>query len=154
MADREFLGKGMKFPPQINEATGRFVTIDEEESVRQSLYLILMTQLGERPMRPDYGSQLMGYTFMDINAGTINWITRTIRDQIAMQEPRVSEVDIVPDIPDSSGRVIFDIRYRIINTNKTGNLVFPFFMRAQSEQEVEAEEGEAIAYEPQEVEEI
>ncbi len=153
MAEREFLGQGMKFPPQINEATGRFVTVDKDEAIRQSLYLILMTQLGERPMRPEYGSQLMGYTFMDINPGTISWITRTIREQIALQEPRVSEVDIVPDIADNSGKVVFDIKYRVIETNTIGNLVFPFFMRAQSEAEVE-EEKESLAYEPQQVEEV
>ena len=153
MADKDFLGKGMKFPPEINRATGRFVTVDENDSVRQSLYLILMTQLGERPLRPEYGSQLMSYTFMDINAGTINWITRSIREQIIQQEPRVSNVDVVPEVSDRSGKVVFDIRYRVTSTNTSGNLVFPFYMRAQTEEE-EEEEKESLAYEPQQVEEI
>ena len=94
MAVNDFLGKGMKFPPQINKATGRFATVDGEESVRQSLYIILMTQISERPLRPDFGSELMGYTFMDINPNSINWMTRTIREQIALQEPRVTDIDI------------------------------------------------------------
>ena len=67
MAEKEFLGQGMKFPPQINKATGRFMTVDEEQSVRQSIYLILMTQLGERPLRENFGSNLMSYTFMDLS---------------------------------------------------------------------------------------
>ena len=37
----------MKFPPQINPATGRFAVSSEEESVKESVYLILMTQKTE-----------------------------------------------------------------------------------------------------------
>ncbi|MCR5097936.1 MAG: GPW/gp25 family protein [Lachnospiraceae bacterium] len=153
MADKDFLGVGMKFPPQINKATGRFMTVSAEESVRQSLYLILMTHLSERPMRPDFGSELMSYTFMDVNAGSIGWITRTIREQIALQEPRVSDVDINTDVTSGSGMVLFDIRYRITDTNTLDNLVFPFYLNAQTEEEAE-EEKESIAYEPQIVEEV
>ncbi len=153
MADKDFLGVGMKFPPQINKATGRFMTVSAEDSVRQSLYLILMTHLTERPMRPDFGSELMSYTFMDVNAGSIAWITRTIREQIALQEPRVTDVDISTDVTSGSGMVLFDIRYRITESNTMDNLVFPFYMNAQTEEE-EEEEKESIAYEPQIVEEV
>ncbi len=153
MADKDFLGVGMKFPPQINKATGRFMTVSAEDSARQSLYLILMTHLTERPMRPDFGSELMSYTFMDVNAGSIAWITRTIREQIALQEPRVTDVDISTDVTSGSGMVLFDIRYRITESNTMDNLVFPFYMNAQTEEE-EEEEKESIAYEPQIVEEV
>ncbi|MCR4798660.1 MAG: GPW/gp25 family protein [Lachnospiraceae bacterium] len=153
MDDKAYLGIGMKFPPEVNRATGRFVTVNAEESVRQSLYLILMTQISERPIRPEFGSELMSYTFMDINVNSINWIIRTIKEQIALQEPRVTDVSVVPEATDNSGKILFDIRYRISETNTPGNLVFPFYMRAQSEEE-EVEERETEAYEPQEVEEI
>lgn len=154
MDDKAYLGIGMKFPPEVNRATGRFVTVNAEESVRQSLYLILMTQISERPIRPEFGSELMSYTFMDINVNSINWIIRTIKEQIALQEPRVTDVSVVPEATDNSGKILFDIRYRISETNTPGNLVFPFYMRAQSEEEEEVEERETEAYEPQEVEEI
>ena len=62
--DITFLGKGMKFPPQINKATGRFMTSSEKENIKESIYLILMTQKTERFMRPDFGSSIMQYTFM------------------------------------------------------------------------------------------
>ena len=54
----------MKFPPQIDPATGRFVTASEEESVKESVYLILMTQRTERFLRPEFGSDFfcaLGY---------------------------------------------------------------------------------------------
>ena len=43
MPGNTFLGTGMKFPPQVDKATGRFVVSSEEESVKESVYLILMT---------------------------------------------------------------------------------------------------------------
>ncbi len=153
MADKDFLGIGMKFPPQINKATGRFETVSEDESVRQSIYLILMTQLTERPLRPEFGTEIMGYTFMDINAGSIGWIKRTIHDQITLQEPRISDVDISAEVTDGSGMVIFDIKYRVATTNTQDNIVFPFYMKALTETEEEVEK-ESEAYEPQIVEEV
>lgn len=150
MADKEFLGKGMKFPPQVNSATGRFVTVSEEESVKESIYLILMTQQTERPLRPDFGSNIMSYTFMDQNLTQLTMVSRTIRDQIARQEPRINDVQIRMDSGNQNGVIYFNIAYTITSTNTRDNLVFPFYLN----QTTEAEEGEPEAYEPEEVEEI
>ena len=150
MADKEFLGKGMKFPPQVNSATGRFVTVSEEESVKESIYLILMTQQTERPLRPDFGSNIMSYAFMDQNLTQLTMVSRTIRDQIARQEPRINDVQIRMDSGNQNGVIYFNIAYTITSTNTRDNLVFPFYLN----QTTEAEEGEPEAYEPEEVEEI
>ena len=58
MNDRAFLGAGMKFPPQIDPGTGRFAVSVREQSVRESVYLILMTSRGERWLEPNFGSQM------------------------------------------------------------------------------------------------
>ncbi len=149
--DKSFLGKGMKFPPQINPATGRFVTVSEEESIKESIYLILMTQITERPLRPGFGSNIMSYTFMDQNLTSLTMVSRTIREQIVSQEPRVTDVDISYESGAREGVLIFNISYMVISTNTRDNLVFPFYLDVVSEQE---EEGEPEIYEPQTVEEI
>ena len=140
----------MKFPPQINQATGRFVTVSEEQSVKESLYLILMTQKTERPLRPDFGSEIMSYTFLDVNGPMINMIIRTITDQISNQEPRVTDVQVTADTRSRNGVVIFEIGYTIISTNTRDNMVFPFYLNAEQEEEEEEPEG----YEPETVEEV
>ena len=76
MPEKHYLGTGMKFPPQIHPATGRFMVSSEAESVKESVYLILMTQRSERFLRPDFGSDLMSYTFMDLNITSIHMMTR------------------------------------------------------------------------------
>jgi phage baseplate assembly protein W len=148
---KDFLGKGMKFPPQINPATGRFVTSSEEESVRESIYLILMTQQTERPLRPAFGSNIMSYTFMDINMGQLNMVARTIREQIMAQEPRISDVRVGMEQGNQKGLVLFNVEYTITSTNTRDNYVFPFYLNATSELE---EEGEPEYYEPENTEEI
>ena len=76
--EKDFLGKGIKFPPQINPATGRFVTVSEEESVRQSIYLILMTQVTERLTRPNFGTETASYVFMDVNLTELTIMKRDL----------------------------------------------------------------------------
>ena len=149
--DKTFLGQGMKFPPQINPATGRFVTVSEEESVKESIYLILMTQQTERPLRPSFGSNIMSYTFMDINIASLNMVARTIREQVMEQEPRISDVRVQMEQGKQRGVILFTVDYTVISTNNRDNFVFPFYLNATSMPE---EEGEPEAYEPEEVEEI
>ncbi len=149
--EKDYLGQGMKFPPQINPATGRFVTVSEEESVRQSIYLILMTQQTERPLRPTFGSNIMSYTFMDINMGQLNMVARTIREQITAQEPRIEDVKVGMEPGNQRGVVLFNVEYTIISSNTKDNYVFPFYLNAMTKSD---EEGERSSYEPETVEEV
>jgi len=127
MSDNSFLGTGMKFPPQANQATGRFVTVSELESVKESVYLILMTQRTERFVRPEFGSNLLSYTFMDQNLTNISMMCRDIARQIREQEPRVSKVHVeaAPDTGDGCLWVTVD--YYVAAGNVRDNLVFPFY---------------------------
>ena len=148
--NKDFLGKGIKFPPQINPATGKFVTVSEEESVKQSIYLILMTQRSERPLRPNFGSNIMSYTFMDQNAGTLGMMSRTIKEQIAVQEPRVTNVQVRLESGTQRGVLLFNIDYTVISTNTRNNFVFPFYLNVTPDENTE---GEPEIYEPEIVEE-
>ena len=123
-----FLGRGMKFPPEINPATGRFVTASGAESVKQSIYLILMTQKTERFLRPEFGSNLMNYTFMDTGLTMLNIMSREITNDILRNEPRVDDVEINIDSVSKKGCLIINITYRIRETNTSDNLVFPFYL--------------------------
>ena len=126
MPERSFLGTGMKFPPQINPATGRFAVSSEEESVKESVYLILMTQKTERFLRPQFGSDLMSYTFMDINITSVNMMVRSLTEQI------LSNV--------REGCLLVNIDYVIKSSQEEDRLTVPFYLNAAPEEE---------AYEPE-----
>ncbi len=135
MAGKSFLGASMKFPPQVNRATGRFMVSSEEESVKESVYLILMTQRTERFLRPEFGSDLMSYTFMDINMTSVNMMIRSLTEQILSQEPRIEDVEITTDSQVDDGRLLVHIDYTIRNSSVRDNLVFPFYLNAAAEEE-------------------
>lgn len=133
MSEREFLGQGIKFPIQVNKATGRFVMSTEEESVKESIYLILMTQKTERWVRPEFGSNILSYTFMDTSLTRINMMARELEDTILSQEPRISEVEVTVEPRLSRGCLIVNLSYLIATTNMRDNLVFPFYLYSETE---------------------
>jgi hypothetical protein len=134
MEDKYF-GTGMKFPPQINPTTGRFTTVTGRESIRESIYLILMTQRGERQMRPSYGSNLMRYTFATMNISMQTMMASEISSDILRCEPRVSDVRVNLDTESKPGCVFINIDYTIASDNTEDNMVFPFYLNGKPEKE-------------------
>ena len=132
---QDFLGSGMKFPPRINPATGRFEVVTGAASVKESIYLILMTQKTERWIRPEFGSSLMNYTFIDTNTTMLNMMAREIARDLMTQEPRISNVDVKIDAKSKPGCLVIYIGYRIRETNVIDNLVFPFYLNTTWEEE-------------------
>lgn len=141
MSNRPYLGVGMKFPPQVNPATGRIVTADEEMSVKESVYLILMTAKTERFVRPNFGSNINEYTFMDVGATRTNILRREIVNLILSQEPRISEVDVRIEDQTYVGRIIININYLVAGTHTMESLVFPYYL----EKDVQSMIGEEFA---------
>ena len=128
MEQKANLGRGINFPIGVNSATGRFLMSQEEENVKESIYMILMTQRGERFVRPEFGSSLLSCTFMDTSDTEIHMAARTLRDAIEEQEPRVFQVEVNTEKKLHRGCVIFYVSYRIRRTNVRENLVFPFYL--------------------------
>ncbi len=132
MADTNFLGAGMKFPPQVDKGTGRFQVSSQELSVKESVYLILMTNRGERWLRPEFGGQLMSYTFMDTSVTMLSIMAGELKSLILEQEPRVSSLNVEIDPDPRKECLIVNLSYAIADTNRRDNLVFPFYLTADS----------------------
>lgn len=125
--EHSFLGTGIKFPIQVNRATGEFVMSSEEESVKESVYLILMTQKGERWLRPDFGSSILSYVFTDISLTRISMMEKEIARTISDNEPRIAKTDVKIQPVMDQGCLIVSLEYTIAGTNRKDNLVFPFY---------------------------
>lgn len=135
MKNKEFLGSGLKFPVQVNKATGRFVMSAEEVSVKESVYIILMTQKEERWIHPEFGSRILSYTFMDTSLTRINMMAKELEQTILSQEPRISEVDIEVEPRLEKGCLLIHISYVVAQTNTRDNMVFPFYLYSGTEGE-------------------
>lgn len=135
-----YLGRGMKFPPQINPVTGRFVISENEQSVKESIYLILMTQKGERLMRPEFGSRTSGYVFAETNPTMLHIMAYELERDITRSEPRVQDVEIRMDCDSRPGCLLVHIRYTVSDRSTPENMVFPFYLDRESEEESRAYE--------------
>ena len=134
------LGQSMKFPPQVDPATGRFVVSAGRDSVRESLYLILMTSVGERLMNPNFGTKMMSYTFMDTSLTMLNIFTSELKNTILEQESRISNLDISVDAGSKEGALIININYYLVDSDFMDNFVFPFYINSETTEEEETEE--------------
>ena len=125
----------MKFPPQVNLATGRIVTSENQQSVKESIYLILMTQKTERLMRPEFGSRAAGYVFEETDPTMLNLMAGEFAADISVNEPRVENVNVNLDYSSKPGCLFVNIEYGIRGENVTENMVFPFYLGEQPEEE-------------------
>lgn len=132
--DRRFLGCGMKFPPQIDKSTGRFAVSSGAASVKEAIYLILMTSRGERWLEPDFGGRLMSYTFMDTSLTLLGLMSNELRALLLEQEPRISGVNVEIDSETREGCLLVEITYTLAESNTRDNFVFPFYINAQTEE--------------------
>ncbi len=125
---REFLGRGWKFPVQV-DAAGAIALSEHEEDIREAIRLVLLTSRGERLMRPEFGGGLHDFVFATMSATNLGAVQAAIRQALLDWEPRAEllGVEVQPD-PGDLGRLLVDIDYRVRATNTQFNLVFPFYV--------------------------
>ncbi len=126
---KSFLGTGWSFPPTFHDDHWIGVElVEKEHDIRESLQILLNTNLGERIMLPDYGSELQQYLFQPITNSRKHYIKDIIRSAIIKYEPRIKVNDVIIDQKDYLDGVIrVNIKYTIKSNNTRFNLVFPYY---------------------------
>ncbi|HEY5927541.1 MAG TPA: GPW/gp25 family protein [Kofleriaceae bacterium] len=127
--DRDFLGKGLRFPVSVN-LNGGVSSSALEENVRQCIFIILGTAPGERINRPEFGCQIHDLMFAPNNALTAAMAGVYCEEAIYKFEPRVQEVSVQARAnADEPNRLDIRIEYVIAGKNDKRNLVFPFYLK-------------------------
>jgi phage baseplate assembly protein W len=128
--EQAILGTGWSFPPTFSRADVSVVMVSGVDNVRQSLWVLFSTALGERVMLPDYGSQIWQMVFRSINTTLLTQLADMVSQAILYWEPRIDVVDIsvTPDASDA-GRVLIMVDYVVRRTNSRSNMVYPFYLR-------------------------
>lgn len=139
MPDTNYLGAGATFPFAVNPATGRVEVSEGKKSVKESIFIILKTTLGERLLRSDFGTNLNTYTFMELNPTTLQMLRRELVNQISKCEPRVDDIELTAE-RGPEGMILFNLGYTVRDDNVPENLVFPFYLESGMEQEGEGDE--------------
>ncbi len=124
-----FLGKGWKFPVQVDATTGRIRLAEGEEDIQESIRIIIRTAKGERLMRPDFGCGLQDFVFGTMDETSLRLIGSEVQDAIRIWEPRVKDVEVeVKQDRQHNGRVLLHVSYAVRTTNNLFNQVFPFYL--------------------------
>jgi uncharacterized protein len=122
-----FLGVGFA-APVVSDDNGALVHAGYEDSVRQSVWIILSTAKGERVMRPDFGCGIHELVFETINASIGGRIAASVRDALLRFEPRIDVKDVRVDAGADAGVLLINIDYEVRATNNAFNLVYPFYL--------------------------
>jgi len=122
-----FLGMGWAFP--VEEEQGQIALSRLEDSVRESILLIVGTAKGERTMRPDFGCGIHELVFAPNDTTTAAQISFEVREALIDWEPRIEVMDVetTPD-PAEGNKLFVNLKYRVRSTNNIFNLVYPFYL--------------------------
>lgn len=124
----EFHGVGWEFPVTLDDG-GQVGLARYDESIRQSIWMILGTARGERVMRPDFGCGIHDLVFAVNDAGTAGRVVGEVRRSLLQWEPRIDVEDLsASPVPEQPNLLRIEIGYKVRATNSKFNLVYPFYL--------------------------
>jgi uncharacterized protein len=130
-SNKAFLGKGWRFPVDIDRTGGVSMSVFEE-SIRDSIFIILGTAPGERIMRPTFGCDIHDLVFAPNNPNTCGLAAHYCEEALNKWEPRVAKVNAkARPAPDEPNKILIDIEYVVVANNTTRNLVYPFYLKSE-----------------------
>ena len=95
----------------------------------QSLQILLLTQLGERVMRSDFGTELPRLVFAPGSTQYLRLLETAVQDAVTNWEPRVDVNQVVAEADTADPfKVVVSISYTVRQTNTSTNLVFPYYL--------------------------
>jgi phage baseplate assembly protein W len=124
----DFLGKGWKFPVHQDVKKQQVAISYGEESIRDSIWIILATAPGERVMRPDFGCGLHHLVFAVNEAATLSQVKKKVREALVKWEPRIDVLDVDTEVRGRGEVLLINVHYRVRSTNNFFNLVYPFYL--------------------------
>ncbi len=106
--------------------------VEDDESVRQAILLLIATMPGERVMRPEYGCYLHRLVFSPNDDTTAGLAIHYVRRAIERWETRVDVLGIDAERnAEDSNRLDIVLEYRVRATQRTHELRVPFDVQGE-----------------------
>ncbi len=133
MADttENFKGVGWAFPVKVDDQDDRrrIALSRLDDSIRQSILLIVGTARGERLMRPTFGCGIHDLVFAPNDATTAALVSFEVREALIDWEPRIEVLNVqITQDPEEGNKLLINLQYRVRSTNNVFNLVYPFYL--------------------------
>ncbi|MGR9087491.1 MAG: GPW/gp25 family protein [Gammaproteobacteria bacterium] len=127
---KKFLGRGWKFPVEIDRTRRCIAEAEYEDSIHQAVWIILSTAKGERVMRPDFGCGIHDLVFAVNNASTIGLAKFEVEESLRRWEPRIELLSVDALASGTYGEALtIHVSYRVRTTDNRFNLVYPFYLQ-------------------------
>ena len=97
--------------------TGDLVVSKDASAIKQAIVNLLLTNKGERPFNPDYGSNIRSYLFEPLDYGTAAQIELGIKSTLDKFEPRIIVRSIEKDPNYDNNSFDVDMIYEIVGSD-------------------------------------
>lgn len=123
----DIIGTGWRFPI-LPDARGRLGYVSGADNIEQSLRILLLTNLGERVMRSDFGTSAREQIFSPGSEKALRLLEKSVADALRDHEPRIDVLNLRAEAdPRDETHVNIEIDYQIRASYVRGSLVFPFY---------------------------
>lgn len=128
--EKEFLGSGWSFPVTFSEGNHQLDLVQYENAIEDSIDVIMKTNLGSRPLVPQFGSGLEKFFFETMSSTMKTDIQSTVKNALLQNEPRITVNEVTVEFTEEqSGLVQVFVDYEYNQTNTRHNYVFPFYLK-------------------------
>jgi len=122
----DLIGQGWAFPVVPDRVGQRLRYTAGPDNVRTAIWLILVTEPGERVMRPDFGCGLRRYLMQPNSVATRTLIQREVQTALDRWEPRITVQQVAVDPGADPAEVDISIGYVHRLTGRADLLVYPY----------------------------
>jgi phage baseplate assembly protein W len=126
----KLLGTGWNFPVAPDPRAGGFLYAQGPDKVRQSIWIILDTEPGERIMRPTFGCGLRPYLMKPNTSSTRALIQHDVQLALSISEPRIDLREVRVDPGDDPALVLIQISYVHKADRRADSLIYPFYLQS------------------------
>ena len=97
--------------------TNDLVVSRDASAIKQSIVNLLLTNKGERPFNPDYGSNIRSYLFEPLDYATAGQVSSSIQNTLTEFEPRITviSIDTSPNYDQNGFEV--ELTYEIVGSD-------------------------------------
>lgn len=134
MSNSDFVGQGFAFPMGLNHQ-GEIQMVSGSANVERSIQLIIGTAYGERPMRPDFGCGIHDLVFEVTSVELLSQIRVQVRSSLRRWETRADILNVNASFANDPSLVEISITYRLKGNYDPRNLLVPFYVIPQLEEQ-------------------
>ncbi len=86
--------RGWSFPVNVDKDTGRIMSTEDNENIKQAIKIILLTQLNERKLLPNFGTNIRSFLFEVVDPTFINDLKESVTKALKRWETNIRSLNV------------------------------------------------------------